>query len=47
MKLEKAGIKMQYKQPRIRNKHKASGKQYLTMMFITDATKSAKAIKNS
>jgi len=45
MKLEKAGIKMQYKQPRIRNKHKASGKQYLTMMFITDATKSAKAIK--
>jgi murein DD-endopeptidase MepM/ murein hydrolase activator NlpD len=45
MKLEKAGIKMQFKQPRIRNKHKASGKQYLTMMFITDATKSAKAIK--
>ncbi len=38
-------MKMQFKKPRIRNKHKASGKEYLTMMFITDATKSAKAVK--
>ena len=36
---------MRYIKPRTGNKHKASGKQYLTMMFITDATKSARAIK--
>ncbi len=36
---------MPFKKQSMRNKHKANGREYLTMMFITDATKSAKAVK--